>query len=392
MALKVYFVCSWFPNRNNPSEGLFLKHYAEAISGYNKVVVFFAEQDASLKEAYQNDNYSYHHVEVRTVYYQPVQTGIKVIDLFGNSLKRIYYLARLIRKEIASGKPDIFHFNVVSPSVVLMWYYKLIHRIPFVYSEHWDIPIRVKRGLIKNWLPHRIGMKLTALFSSGVIVCSKAMKDNFEYYGLSHQVHIISSVIFLDNKSIRDKERKSGKKILLHVSSLGNFQKNISGIIQAISAVSKSRTDFELHFIGSGKEIEDHRKQASQLGLLNNVIFFQGFVSDEEKRQWFEKSAFHILFSNFEGYSLVTAESIYYGRPVIATRCGGPEDFVNEKNGILVEPGNQQQLADAIHFMLDNYLQYQPDALRKYGESIFSPDVVGRKHHELYQSVLSINS
>ncbi|MBL0310278.1 MAG: glycosyltransferase family 4 protein [Bacteroidetes bacterium] len=386
--MNVFFVCNWFPNRNNPSEGLFLKHYAEAISVNDDVTIFFAEQDARLKQSSEEVNYKYNQVEVRTIYYPPVQTGLKPLDLIGNSIKRIFYLRRIIGEEFKMKRPDIFHFNVVSPSVVLMWYYKFFRSIPFVYSEHWDIPIRVKRGLIKKWLPHRIGMKLTAMFSSGVIVCSKAMKEAFHHFNLSDNVFIISSVIFLDNKSIRDEERQTGKKILLHVSSLGDFQKNITGIIDAVAEVAKNRSDFELHFIGKGKEIEQHKSHAQRLQLLDRIILFQGFVSDEEKREWFEKSAFHILFSNFEGYSLVTAESIYYGRPVIATRCGGPEDFVNEQNGVLVEPNNVDELSKAISFLLDHYLQFQPEELRKYGESIFSPSVVGMKHHQLYQAVL----
>lgn len=43
---------------------------------------------------------------------------------------------------------------------------------------------------------------------------------------------------------------------------------------------------------------------------------------------------FFVLNSNFETFSVVTAEALAYGKPVIATRCGGPEEFVNKIMGI----------------------------------------------------------
>ncbi len=45
--------------------------------------------------------------------------------------------------------------------------------------------------------------------------------------------------------------------------------------------------------------------------------------------------------SNYETFSVATAEALVCGVPVIATRCGGPEDFVTEDCGILIEPRNR---------------------------------------------------
>jgi glycosyltransferase involved in cell wall biosynthesis len=314
---------------------------------------------------------------------------MKVPDLIINSIKRTLHLRRVISQECKeTGKPDIFHLSVLSPSVVILWFYKFVYGIPYVYSEHWDIPIRVYLGEVKKWLPYRVGMKLCALFTSRVVVCSKAMKDTFNLYRLSDNVDIIASVVYLNNKGIDDTKRLEGKKIILHVSSLGEAQKNVSGMVKAIAEVSKTRSDFEFHVLGYGKEFDSLNQLAESLGILNKSVFFHGFVSDDEKRQWFEKSLFHLLFSNFEGYSLVTAESIYYGRPVIATHCGGPEDFVNENNGILVQPRDIPGLVSGVNYMLDNYRRFIPDDLRRYGEQIFSPQVIGLKHHQLYEEVL----
>jgi glycosyltransferase involved in cell wall biosynthesis len=350
--------------------------------------VFYATEDPNLSTAYEDISGKNNEVKTKITYFKPFNTGIKALDLILNSNRRTLHLRRIMAKEFAAGRPDIFHLSVVSPSVIILWFYKFFYSIPYVYSEHWDIPIRVHLGLQKGWLPYRIGMKLCSLFTSRVVVCSKAMKDTFAQYGLSRNVDIISSVVYLNNKGVDDTLRLQGKKIILHVSSLGEAQKNVSGMVRAMAEVAKTRDDFEFHVLGYGGEFERLNELARSLGVLDSSVFFHGFVSDEEKRQWFERSACHLLFSNFEGYSLVTAESIYYGRPVIATHCGGPEDFVNESNGILIQPRDIPALVAAVNYMLDNYKRFIPDELRRYGEGIFSPQVVGLKHHRLYEEVL----
>jgi glycosyltransferase involved in cell wall biosynthesis len=387
--MKVFFISNWFPNKHNPAEGMFLKNAAEAIALYDLVTLFYADEDKSLAAGATFEQRVENKVSIHIAYYTPFKSPFKWLNMLLSSAKRIYYLHGLIRKEFATNRPDIFHFNIVSPSIVLMWYYKLRYCIPFVYSEHWDVPLRARRGLVKRWLPWRIGMKACASWASRVLVVSNAMRESFLHYGLASAVDIIPCVIVADNTNINDEKRLEGAKTLLHISTLSDAQKNISGMLRVIAALSASRSDFVLQILGHGKEFVEHQNNAKQLGILNKTVFFHGFVSEEEKQKWLEKSLCHILFSNFEGFSVVTAESIYYGRPVIVTRCGGPEDFVNESTGIIIEPGNEQELKEAIEYMLDHYSEFIPSILRSYAIGVFSASVVGEKHHDLYRAVSS---
>ena len=52
---------------------------------------------------------------------------------------------------------------------------------------------------------------------------------------------------------------------------------------------------------------------------------------------------------------LSLAEAIASGLPIIATRCGGPEDIVNETNGILIDIDDIEGLSTAITYMFENY-------------------------------------
>jgi glycosyltransferase involved in cell wall biosynthesis len=74
-----------------------------------------------------------------------------------------------------------------------------------------------------------------------------------------------------------------------------------------------------------------------------------------------------------------------YGTPVIATRCGGPEDFVPEKVGRLIEKRNFQQLVDAILYMTDHSDEYDPAVLKEYGRENFSPEVIRDNTYRVYE-------
>ena len=74
---------------------------------------------------------------------------------------------------------------------------------------------------------------------------------------------------------------------------------------------------------------------------------------------------------------------------MIATKCGGPEEFVDDKCGILVEKNDVEGLARAIEYMLDNYESYDSKEIAKYAKSRFSSLVVGKMIYDVYKIVLN---
>jgi len=87
----------------------------------------------------------------------------------------------------------------------------------------------------------------------------------------------------------------------------------------------------------------------------------------------------------------VTAEALAHGKPVIATKCGGPEEFVRENCGILIEPRDNYALVDAINYMLDNSSNYNSQEIHEYAANKFSYDAVGKKFMKLYNNIIKQN-
>ena len=76
------------------------------------------------------------------------------------------------------------------------------------------------------------------------------------------------------------------------------------------------------------------------------------------------------------------------GLPVIATACGGPEEFVNENNGLLVPVNDVESTAEALVEMYSGHDMYDKSAISEYCMANFSEKEIVRKIVEVYNDVL----
>jgi glycosyltransferase involved in cell wall biosynthesis len=76
------------------------------------------------------------------------------------------------------------------------------------------------------------------------------------------------------------------------------------------------------------------------------------------------------------------------GLPVIATKCGGPEEIITKETGILVERENPQDLARAIRIVSENPGSYQRDVIRNYAREKYGPETFVKSISEVYQELL----
>ena len=131
-------------------------------------------------------------------------------------------------------------------------------------------------------------------------------------------------------------------------------RKGIFEVLEAI-AICKNRlhTNIEFHIGGNG-EIDRMHDTISRLGLQDTVIY-DGWLGENEKKQLLEKSDIFIHPSYFESFGISILEAIGHGIPVITTAVGGITDLVTDRfNGIVVEPGNVEQIAEAIIYLANH--------------------------------------
>jgi glycosyltransferase involved in cell wall biosynthesis len=87
-------------------------------------------------------------------------------------------------------------------------------------------------------------------------------------------------------------------------------------------------------------------------------------MSRAELRDLIRRSHALVSSSYVETFGVSVAEAMACGKPVIATRSGGPEDFVTEEGGLVVAPGDVDAFAAAMVQLRQNFRQYDPARIR----------------------------
>lgn len=161
-----------------------------------------------------------------------------------------------------------------------------------------------------------------------------------------------------------------------HAIAVGRYtwQKGFDLLISSWKYVYTRHPEWLLDIYGPGN-VDSYRKLVEKEGLSSVVICHE---ADSDVFGRFAESSIFILSSRYEGFGLVIVEAMATGLPVISFRCPcGPEDIItNGKDGILVENGNVEKLANAICFLIEN-----GDKRKQYG-------MAGRKSSMRYQEDL----
>jgi len=165
--------------------------------------------------------------------------------------------------------------------------------------------------------------------------------------------------------------------------------KGHAAAIAAWPAVLRHVPDAYLVLVGSGPAERELSREAVELGIASRVIF-AGFRSDVPAL--LRASSLAVLSSESEALPTTLIEAAACGRASVATRVGGvPEVVVDGETGILVTPGDQQGLGDAVGALLVDRERREAmgRAARRLAEERFDLRVWCRRLRALYERVIS---
>ena len=122
---------------------------------------------------------------------------------------------------------------------------------------------------------------------------------------------------------------------------------------------------------------------------LPSNIEFVGFMKGEQLNELYLKSRVIVVPSKwYEGFPNVILRGFMFGRPVITTSIGAMQSIVETgKDGILVEPGNVEELSAAIASLypdVDKCIQYG-EAGRTKAETLYSREQIYQYLIEIYK-------
>ena len=176
--------------------------------------------------------------------------------------------------------------------------------------------------------------------------------------------------------------------IALYVGRL-DPEKGLEILAEAWAAVVAQMPSAKLVVAGRGKLEKPLGERLAKLGIAERVLF-AGYVRPPALALLYHVSAVHVVPSTYEPFGIVALEGMASGRAVVASRTGGLADIVeHDKSGLLVEPGDARQLAEAILGLLRDPTRRERlgKAARERAAETFNWHRVAQMTRQVYESV-----
>jgi glycosyltransferase involved in cell wall biosynthesis len=130
------------------------------------------------------------------------------------------------------------------------------------------------------------------------------------------------------------------------VGRLNCYDKGLDLLIDAVAETLAKENDWRLTFYGRGPSENYLRELADYRGLTGRVRF-AGFVSD--KFEIWARNHLLLMPSRIEGCSLAMLEALQHGRPVLASRVGGVDDWIeDDRTGYVCSPNDVRSLCETL--------------------------------------------
>ena len=367
----IIFLARWYPHRYDPMFGLFVQRHAEAAALFNDITVIYChacerqqdnkttrQQAMKFEIVRTNEN----NVDTIRVYYKKPKNKIQ-------SLLRIYRANMMALK--LCKKPDLIHVHVLTRLGVIAWIQKLLHKTPYIITEHWS---RYLPGNDFSGFLRKTACKLVVRNAKTVTTVTENLATAMKNHGLKNDNYVVlPNVVNLDMFHINKKNTDATSYVptIIHISCFEDKSKNISGLLESLKIIDDKGIDFQSKLIGEGMDLDLMKEKAKELQLINKVSF-TGLLQGQALANELSSGDFLVLSSNYENMPVVILEALASGLPVVSTNVGGIKEMIDDTKGILVEPRNKEALAEAMIKMIETHNNYDANYLRnsvieKYG-------------------------
>lgn len=382
MRRKILFIPSWYPSETDPISGVFIKEQAHALATQNDVAVLIPGL-SSWRESLQQKQLSTVDrsgpVPVYREFARPlIPHGGERID-YQTYARAAHNGFKRVLDEF--GKPDVIHSHVVLPAGYSALKLAQRYSIPIVHTEHsspfsMHLDTEVKRELVKK--------TLTGL--NQVVAISPALADQIKKFVPDLQMKIIGELVSTEF-FVPTTNGTSAHPLRFFVVARLAEQKGLSYLLRAVELLKKTEArPFELVLGGDGPDRAELERLAVDLGIKDECRFL-GSLDRAGVKEWMNKSDVFVLSSLHETFGVVVGEAMACGKPVISTRCGGPEFVVTNETGVLVDVASAESLAGAMSEFLGGRVSFDAANIRRSVVERFGAEAFLRNISSVYDAV-----
>ena len=384
----ILIIPSWYPQFSGDIGGSFFREQAIALrkAGYQVGVIYpqirsLKNIKSILKKPYgvtvENDE-GINTLRCYTTNYFPKVKGY-------NKNHWVKVALRLFELYIQKyGKPDIIHVHSMLYAGFAAQTIKIKYGIPYVVTEHSTafarslIPLDEISSLKQVVSNAKVCIAVSEEFSS-------LLNKLFETQKWTYIPNIVSDEFFNFEQNLDAEEYFT----FINVCFLEK-KKRVDLLISSFAKAFKGNQKVRLKIGGDGILMSELKILAKELGVESQVIFLGKLSRQQVKEEMALSNAF-VLSSEYETFGVVLVEALVLGKPVIATKCGGPESIVTPEVGYLISKNSEREMTNALLELHQNWNKFDSFQIRQYCLENFSEKAVIEKLTKIYHEQRNIN-
>ncbi len=377
--LKVLFLTPWYPDKENPVIGIFVREHARAVNLTDDVVVVHLKgNDPIIRGTWRmepdDDN---------------LNQGIRTYRL-SHRLSPIpkttfpfYFFSvfQAFKRLLQMGfQPDLLHAHLHRAGLPAVLLGKLF-KIPVVITEHNSaFPRKMLRR--SDILIARFAFSQAAV----VLPVSMALQRGIQDLGIQASFQVVPNAV--DTALFSPAGAASPPEAVKKLLFAGGLVpvKGLPILLQALAGMKEQPGNWQLDILGDGPELAAYQRQAEQFGLASKV-FFHGARPKAEVASFMRSADLFVLPSLWENMPCVLLEAMASGLPVLSTLAGGIPEIVCPETGILVPPGDAEALRLGLAQMLASLPQFDRKRISAKAQK-YSLQTVGSQIHSIYKGLL----
>lgn len=384
--MHILFLTPWYPNRHDAMDGIFVAKHARAVASAGAEVTVIRVRTDEAAKAIEIESCEKDGVLEIIVYTPsskiPVLRQISAIINFVRGFAMAYRAAKRLR-----GKPDVTQVNILTRMGVMGYILKRVEGVPYVIIGHWG-RYQPSRGQYNGFVRKRV-TEMVCRNAHCVMTVSEDLAHVMRACGIRARewrvVHNVVNDFFYNDQRLRHPD---GLCHLLSVTTADERCKNNTGIIRSLARAASTRRDIRLTIAGITPDTVPSVGRAVKSLGLSDIVTFVGEVAPEQISRLMHGADALVMFSNSENAPCVISEALASGTPVLATAVGGIPEMVSPSVGILVSPGDETALANAMTKVASGDTPFDEESIKEAAKT-YSFSAVGRQLMSVYYDAIA---
>ncbi len=372
--MKILHITHWYPYSKDPVNGSWIAAHVQALSAYCAGRTYHVEVQGGMRWFFS---------------FRKTQTGVWAfilhlpfrVSLVNEWLATCCVFLTLLREW--RTRYDLVNFHIAYPNAVHMHRLMRWFNRKGVITEHWSA---YHYGF---YAPRKRLTRIISIFRPQLpLLCvSDALFKDITHFSQQPKLmgyvvpNVVDTGIFYHNKQLHH------APLRFFAISRWKAPKRPFVLLQMWQLLLKEYPQAVLRIAGMGPMWQQMQDVVQQAGLEKNIKLLNVLTPTEIAQELWHAAAY-LHASDYETFSVVCAEALCCGTPVVASDRGAIPELVDEQSGRLVQENIPEAFLTAIRYFIQHRHLFDRQIISYRACRRFSKETVGAKYYQALKKIV----